>query len=82
MIRTSQRVNKLIGLQTEDVLKELSHNSASDGKVRQMSKFLMGSVRASGTPTMRINGVKIEGAVEMTVQQLTDLIKSLFNNTQ
>ncbi len=38
----------------------------------------MGAFRVSGTPTLRINGVRIDGATDMSVQQLVDLIKSLF----
>lgn len=82
MIRIAQRVNSLFGLNTEDVLKELAHGSASDGKTRQWSKVVMGSIKVAGTPRMRINEVIVDGATDMTVQQLVDLIKSLLATTE
>ena len=80
MIRIAQRVNTLFGLNTEDVLKELAHGSKSDARTRQWSKVVMGSIKAAGTPRLRINGVNIENATQMTPQQLIDLIRSLSTN--
>jgi hypothetical protein len=82
MIRIAQRVNSLFALKAEDVLKELAHGSATDRSVRLWSKFVMGSVKAAGTPRLRINGVIVDGVTDMTVQQIVDLIKSLFSNTE
>lgn len=82
MTRIAQRVNTLFGLKTEDVYKELEHYSATDGKVRQWSKFIMGAVKAAGTPRLRVNGVIVDGAVEKSPEQLANFIKSLFANTE
>ena len=82
MIRIAQRVNALFGLNTEDVLKELAHGSASDARTRQWSKVVMGSIKAAGTPRLRINEVIVDGATDMSVQQLVDLIKSLLSTTE
>ena len=82
MIRIAQRTNVLFGLNTEDVLKELAHGSASDARTRQWSKVVMGSIKAAGTPRLRINEVIVDGATDMSVQQLVDLIKSLLSTTE
>ena len=66
MTRIAQRVNTLFGLKTEDVLKELAHYSVTDNKVRQWSKFITGTVRAAGTPRLRVNGVIFESAIDMS----------------
>lgn len=66
MRRIAQRVNTLFGLETEDVLKELAHYSVTDNKVRQWSKFVMGAIKAAGTPRLRVNGVIVESAVDMS----------------
>jgi len=39
----------------------------------------MGAIKAAGTPRFMINGVNVDGVTSMTSQQLTDLIKNLFN---
>ena len=82
MLRIAQRVNTLFGLKTEDVLKEVAHGSASDAKARQMGKVATGSFRVSGTPTLRINGVKIDNGYALTAEQLADLIRSLFSDSE
>jgi hypothetical protein len=82
MIRIAQRVSTLFGLSTENVLKELAHGSASDARTRQWSKVVMGSIKAAGTPRLRINEVIVDGAFNMTAQQLIDLIKSLFTTSE
>lgn len=37
----------------------------------------MGSMRIASTPRLRIHGVTIDGAADMTSQQLADLIKKV-----
>lgn len=82
MIRIAQRVNTLFGLKAEDVLKELAHGSSCDAKTRQWSKVAMGAIRASSTPRLMINGVNVDNVVEMSAQQIVDLIKSLFATSE
>lgn len=60
MNRIALRVNVLFRLDTQDVLKELAHYTATDGKVRQWSKFVMGSIKAAGTPRLRANGMIVD----------------------
>jgi hypothetical protein len=79
--RIAQRVSTLFGLKTEDVVKELAHYSATDGKVRQWSKFLMGAVKVAGTPSLRVNGVIVDQIFDMSPQQLANFIKSFFATT-
>jgi hypothetical protein len=42
----------------------------------------MGSMRVASTPRLRINGVTIDNAADLTVQQLTKLMTDVVNQTQ